>query len=336
MGHLSLPLLQGMILISIYELGHAIYPAAYMSIGNCVRLGLALELEKQCQSDLDLTSYDLEEQEERRRTWWAIFTLDRVHIQSRPTSPDPRPADLLPVDDQDWDDGVINPNQCQTVSSPSSSSMGMLARLAQAAYLHGKVLRHKREPTSDADFNQHERLQIDRSLRALLRLAYEGNSVPVTTICPQTAMCFGALVELHSPDLSEAADVATVNWQAKTKSKQEALNLLRPVASQAYHESGVWFRNRPFTLSQATPLLLPWTYQAAVMFLQLSHWFQMIKLLHGKSDLGRLSEENEQCIIEANRGVASMMRKLSLLGGQWRAADAYLQILEARITSNIV
>jgi hypothetical protein len=76
-GHLSLPLLQGMILLSIYELGHAIYPAAYMSIGTCVRLGLALELEKQRQLDLDSTSYDLEEQEERRRTWWAIFILDR-------------------------------------------------------------------------------------------------------------------------------------------------------------------------------------------------------------------------------------------------------------------
>jgi hypothetical protein len=76
-GILSLPLLQAMVLISIYELGHAIYPAAYMSIGHCVRLGLALELEKQCQADLDSKLYDLEEQEERRRVWWAIFILDR-------------------------------------------------------------------------------------------------------------------------------------------------------------------------------------------------------------------------------------------------------------------
>ena len=198
--------------------------------------------------------------------------------------------------------------------------MGMLARLAQAAYLLGKVLQHRQDPTSNPQFNENERHQIDKSLRALLRLAYEGNSVPVTTICPQTAMCFGALAELYWPDLLEGASLTTVDLQAKTKTKKEALELLRPIARQAYHDSGVWFRNRPFTLAQASPLLLPWTYQAAVMFLELSRWFQRVKLLHEKYGRGPSSEENERCIIEANRGAASMTRKLSLLGGQWCAA----------------
>jgi hypothetical protein len=76
-GLLSVPLLQAMLLTSIYELGHAIYPAAYMSIGSCVRLALALELEKQRQLDLDSSQYDLEDQEERRRVWWAVIILDR-------------------------------------------------------------------------------------------------------------------------------------------------------------------------------------------------------------------------------------------------------------------
>jgi hypothetical protein len=66
-----------MLLTLIYELGHAIYPAAYMSIGSCVRLALALELEKQRQLDLDSSQYDLEDQEERRRVWWAVIILDR-------------------------------------------------------------------------------------------------------------------------------------------------------------------------------------------------------------------------------------------------------------------
>lgn len=76
-GLLTIPLLQAMILTSVYELGHAIYPAAYISIGSCVRLGLALELEKQSQQRLDLTLSEMEEAEEERRVWWAVVILDR-------------------------------------------------------------------------------------------------------------------------------------------------------------------------------------------------------------------------------------------------------------------
>lgn len=44
-GALSLRILQAMVLIAMYEYGHAIYPAAWMTVGSCVRysdiLGLA-------------------------------------------------------------------------------------------------------------------------------------------------------------------------------------------------------------------------------------------------------------------------------------------------------
>lgn len=36
-GAVSLVYLQAMILIALYEYGHAIYPAAWMTAGNCVR-----------------------------------------------------------------------------------------------------------------------------------------------------------------------------------------------------------------------------------------------------------------------------------------------------------
>lgn len=41
---LSLKLLQAELLIALYEIGHAIYPAAYISIAHCARLGHALSL----------------------------------------------------------------------------------------------------------------------------------------------------------------------------------------------------------------------------------------------------------------------------------------------------
>ena len=97
-----------MILTAIYEYAHAIYPAAYITIGTCARYGL-----------------------ERRRFWWAIVILDRVVAQWSPTSPDPRAGDLLPVDDQAWDDENIDTSRISPVSSPLNTNMGMFARLSQ-------------------------------------------------------------------------------------------------------------------------------------------------------------------------------------------------------------
>lgn len=41
----SLRLLQAILLLALYEIGHAIYPAAYLSVAHCVRFGHALNLQ---------------------------------------------------------------------------------------------------------------------------------------------------------------------------------------------------------------------------------------------------------------------------------------------------
>lgn len=74
----SIRLLQSGILISLYEIGHSIYPEAYLSLGHCGRLGQAIGLHdtgRVPQLALEPESWD--EMEERRRVWWAIFILDR-------------------------------------------------------------------------------------------------------------------------------------------------------------------------------------------------------------------------------------------------------------------
>lgn len=74
----SIHLLQAGILITLYEIGHCIYPEAYLSIGHCGRLGQAIGLHDTAgipQLSLEPESWD--EMEERRRVWWAIFILDR-------------------------------------------------------------------------------------------------------------------------------------------------------------------------------------------------------------------------------------------------------------------
>lgn len=78
-GVLSIHVLQAAVLIAVYEVGNAIYPAAYLTIGACARYGCMLGIDK---LGLDLMGESLGpltwiEVEERRRLWWAVLLLDR-------------------------------------------------------------------------------------------------------------------------------------------------------------------------------------------------------------------------------------------------------------------
>lgn len=72
----SIVVLQAGVLIALYELGHGIYPAAYMSIGACARYAYALGIGVGGTS-MPRKILTLVEVEERQRIWWAIVILDR-------------------------------------------------------------------------------------------------------------------------------------------------------------------------------------------------------------------------------------------------------------------
>lgn len=77
----SILVLQAGVLIALYELGHAIYPAAFLTIGACARYAhaLGINVSRGLNSRKVLT---LVEVEERRRVWWAIIILDRYVLNS--------------------------------------------------------------------------------------------------------------------------------------------------------------------------------------------------------------------------------------------------------------
>lgn len=75
---ISLQLLQATVLIAAYEIGHAIYPAAYLTTGQCTRLGHLMGLhDKQVFPQLLKRSGAWAESEEVKRTWWSCMLLDR-------------------------------------------------------------------------------------------------------------------------------------------------------------------------------------------------------------------------------------------------------------------
>lgn len=75
-GILSLLVLQANVLITCYEFGHGIYPAAFLSIARCARYAAALAVDSTITDHVEPKAQGLD-QEECRRVWWAILALDR-------------------------------------------------------------------------------------------------------------------------------------------------------------------------------------------------------------------------------------------------------------------
>ncbi|KAK7427998.1 hypothetical protein QQZ08_005429 [Neonectria magnoliae] len=77
-GYVSIRLVQSLVLLAVYEYCHAIHPAAFLTISRAARLGILMGLQDRKNSpQLFKPPETWTLREEHRRTWWAIFVLDR-------------------------------------------------------------------------------------------------------------------------------------------------------------------------------------------------------------------------------------------------------------------
>ncbi|KAK5263229.1 hypothetical protein LTR96_011350 [Exophiala xenobiotica] len=170
----TLELIQAMVLIVLYEMGHGIYPAASMSIAACARAARSIGLKKR-QADTGLEDQVLIEL--RKRLWWAIFVLDRsISLFTGDkifAADDPQPTDTLPIELDAWENDVYAEAPNINLSTPSNIRVGPFARECQAAHLIGRVVRHVFDPATDATFQKEEAVQLEQTLNAFLPLLME-------------------------------------------------------------------------------------------------------------------------------------------------------------------
>jgi hypothetical protein len=91
-GMQSLLIIQGGILIAVYELGHAIYPASYITVAQCARQAISLGMHSQDPPQLFQQWGDWEEQ---IRVWWFIVMLDRYVMILQQVNELTKPGTLL-------------------------------------------------------------------------------------------------------------------------------------------------------------------------------------------------------------------------------------------------
>lgn len=82
MGTNSLEMLQGRLLLTIFEIGHAMYPAAYISTAANVRAAISLGINAPCE-DLRKVFRDRQKAEEAQQTWRGITITDRSDLAPR-------------------------------------------------------------------------------------------------------------------------------------------------------------------------------------------------------------------------------------------------------------
>ncbi|KAI8630101.1 hypothetical protein F5Y19DRAFT_428622 [Xylariaceae sp. FL1651] len=154
-GLLTCRFLQAYTLLTLYELGHGIYPAAYLSVGHCARLGQVIGLHDRRSTPQLAQSGSWAENEEQGRIWWGILLLDRytsIGLCGRPFAiEDATPDAILPQSDTQWDSGELSIRPSLAVSALVDTGIPIspFARTCQAAHLLSRVLSHVNSQPQD-------------------------------------------------------------------------------------------------------------------------------------------------------------------------------------------
>lgn len=167
----SIQMIQALLLIALYEMGHAIYPAAYLTIGNSARVGHAMGLHAKDVPQILARPTTVTEQEERRRVWWGVVILDRfinIGHRGKPfAADDPSLETRLPTDDETWDRGQMVVAAPLSLSASQTVHAAPFARTCQAAHLTGKTVRHIDDKSIPSEYRFQDALQLSRTMRSL-------------------------------------------------------------------------------------------------------------------------------------------------------------------------
>ncbi|KAH7317136.1 hypothetical protein B0I35DRAFT_354453 [Stachybotrys elegans] len=197
-GLMSASLLQVAVLVATYELGHGIYPAAYLSVGHCIRVGHMMGLHDRRRAPQAVVTFPSywAENEELTRLWCAIVVLDRyinLGSKQRPLmSGDFADDEMLPCNTSDWDAGEPSANIPLFAASASQIAADPFARTCQVAHLLGRVISHrdeKEEGTANGSYRFTNAKQLLATLDSLLKvLAGESESAAASATAAPTSL----------------------------------------------------------------------------------------------------------------------------------------------------
>ncbi|KAI0179020.1 hypothetical protein GGR52DRAFT_579071 [Hypoxylon sp. FL1284] len=313
-------LLQSVILLSVYELGHGIYPAAYLRVGHASRLCVMMGLhDRKHAAQLFKDTVTWTAREEERRAWWAVLCLDRITNQGVDglpfAAPEPSPGELLPCSEAVWNEGGVGFNEPLFATSFSNNtSLGSFANVCQAAHVLGRVLRHRDELHNSSlslQFRIAEAKQLQGILSALCSHLREASQVLPSldsSISVALALCFSArliLCDLYACNEKYSTDHGRSSEEAELQ--REALGCIFETVRFTWQVARQVLDSIDQTgeggLDNISPLLCHCLYAVA-----------------GESEWLILEQE------DSNAGIwlGDFVRLLQAIGRRWQVAHVYL------------
>ncbi|KAH7327025.1 hypothetical protein BKA65DRAFT_509774 [Rhexocercosporidium sp. MPI-PUGE-AT-0058] len=197
----SLEVVQSRLLVSLFEVGHAIEPAAFMSLGTTARAAVAIGLNQKLDSSGLVDSEKHLTAELGLRVWWGIVMVDRWYTLERGNSPcatqDLGAPQHLPRDGSIWDHEILSSSESLPLSTPSSIRVGPFARQAQVSHVLHILMMHLQDQKLTQSFDAESADQIARTLTAFSMLLPEETPQPWPRYCGAIGMCYSAMMTLY-------------------------------------------------------------------------------------------------------------------------------------------
>ncbi|KAL8859483.1 MAG: hypothetical protein Q9178_004161 [Gyalolechia marmorata] len=150
---------QSWVLICTYEFQMMYFPRAWSSVGRAVRLAMMMGLNRLDGAGLEVKKVlppprDWTEREERRRTFWMAYCVDRYASMGTgwPTAVDERDIrSNLPANEENYEQSIEQPTVPLTgsITPEGASSLSPLAGIVFMAHIFGRNLTHLHRPGSD-------------------------------------------------------------------------------------------------------------------------------------------------------------------------------------------
>ncbi|KAK9252678.1 hypothetical protein V1507DRAFT_436037 [Lipomyces tetrasporus] len=308
LGINSFLIVQSRILVTLFEVAHGFYPAAYISIGAAVRAADALEIHPGADASPSHSLDDGAKREETVLIWCGILILDRyIAIESGP-----HPS-LTRLRSQSLHD-LLKPTLCPTHlhHQDRTNPICRLARLFEASSLLDKIHTTLNSPTAEHAFK--ELISTVETLINLQTILNEeiGDGVQLYAgglgLCNTFGFVDGALL-LAFEDGSKVPLIAGVTENCKSVATTSLISIVSTITSTV----------EPFTLGMQSidfnflpPFVTFLVHKAAAI---VTGWLLMD------------SDSNE-----GMRKLRILRNFLRIVGERWLGCERYLKLLNEDTT----
>ncbi|RFU25158.1 hypothetical protein B7463_g11180, partial [Scytalidium lignicola] len=298
----TLRMLQSLILLALYEIGHGILPAAYFTVGNAARMAQMMGIQ-----NID------------RRSFVLLGRRGQSYIIKNPSG-----NDYLPGDTSSWDTGHLTGNLAIPVSSGVEMTASSFARTCQAASLMGHVLSHHEDRSMESIFHTAEASQLAHTIQALASgLEYSildgaienvDNFKNFNDTSSALAFCYSSLLNLYKHYCTTTFAPRSSNEIAM---QQEAINGRRDISRQVllFADQLLVLMSSADQVKAISPLVIDCLYQAGVSYAQLAREGKDYQFYDGLGKIMTcLTRLSRRCPLSPER---SETRLLWILPGAW-------------------